>query len=43
MSAYVPPTVIDYGNLTDLTAATDFVGPEDGAAKTHTPITPHHS
>lgn len=43
MSAYVTPTVTDYGNLADLTAATDFAGPEDGGMKVHTPPVPHHS
>ncbi|MFL5866377.1 MAG: hypothetical protein ACJ766_04670 [Thermoleophilaceae bacterium] len=39
-ATYIKPTVTDYGNLVDLTAATDYVGPEDGANKL---ILPHHS
>lgn len=37
---FVLPTVTDYGNLAELTAAVDFAGPEDGALKT---AGPHHS
>ena len=33
MNAYSPPTVTDYGSLTDLTTAIDFSGPEDGGNK----------
>ena len=43
MSAYVTPTVTDYGNLTALTEAVDFAGGEDGGMKIHTPPLPHHS
>lgn len=42
MNAYVRPTVTDYGTLSDLTAAVDFRGPEDGGVKTNPPQ-PHHS
>lgn len=44
MSAYVTPTVTDYGSLADLTAAADFAGPEDGGMKQpNNPAVPHHS
>lgn len=44
MSAYVTPTVTDYGSLADLTAAVDFAGPEDGGMKLPNPApVPHHS
>ena len=42
MKAYTKPSVTDYGNLVDLTSATDFAGPEDGATKLELVI-PHHS
>jgi hypothetical protein len=30
---YEKPSLSDYGSLTDLTAAIDFSGPEDGGLK----------
>jgi hypothetical protein len=44
MSAtYTRPAVTDYGSLTELTAAVDFAGPEDGGNKIELPGFPHHS
>ena len=31
--AYEKPTVVDYGSLAEVTAATTIFGPEDGASK----------
>lgn len=39
--AYEDPTVVDYGKLRDLTAATLPIGIEDGASKIETEN--HHS
>jgi hypothetical protein len=39
---YVEPTITDYGDVLDVTAAIDDLGPEDGASKAH-PGPPHHS
>ena len=39
--AYEQPTVVDYGELTDLTGATALGGIEDGANKNVDPN--HHS
>ncbi|MGH2951270.1 MAG: lasso RiPP family leader peptide-containing protein [Solirubrobacterales bacterium] len=36
---YEAPTVRDYGDLVELTAATGFTGPEDGGSK----LLIHHS
>jgi hypothetical protein len=38
---YEPPTVVDYGDLVELTAATLINGIEDGASKHETDN--HHS
>ena len=38
--AYIKPTVVDYGDLQDMTAAAVIGGPEDGASKN---IEQHHS
>lgn len=42
---YEPPVVRDYGDLVELTAASGFIGPEDGGFKlaihhTTTPASP---
>ncbi len=37
---YEPPAVVDYGSLTELTAALSVNGAEDGASKA---IPQHHS
>lgn len=42
IEAYETPRLIDYGGLTDITEATVFRGPEDGAVKIELVI-PHHS
>ena len=42
MRDYTPPSITDYGNLVEMTASTDFRGPEDGALKLELVI-PHHS
>jgi hypothetical protein len=38
---YTKPTVVDYGDLVELTEATSTFGPEDGGAKQTDPN--HHS
>jgi hypothetical protein len=38
---YVKPSIVDYGNLVDLTEATLTIGVEDGASKLTTDN--HHS
>ena len=38
---YEKPSLTDYGNLEDLTQATDFAGIEDAGSKLT--FTPHHS
>lgn len=40
---YEPPSLVDFGTLAELTEATSFTGPEDGASKLlvhHDDITP---